>query len=67
MGTPAACWAGAAASVAVEQSVLDLAPGDFVQVLTVEMRWAVGQITDVVETPWHQLRVHRIGVSSSPS
>jgi hypothetical protein len=31
MGTPAACWAGASASV--EQSVLDLAPGDFVQVL----------------------------------
>jgi hypothetical protein len=39
-----------------EQSALDFAPGDFVEILTSSNDWEIAQVTDVVEVPWHQLR-----------
>ena len=47
----------------VAQSALDFAPGDFVQLLTPDLTWAVAQVNDVVESPWHQLKVRRSGIS----
>ena len=44
-----------------EGGTYDFAPGDFVEVLTPANTWAVAQVNDVLETPWHQLKVHRIG------
>lgn len=39
-----------------EQTALDFAPGDFVEILTSSNDWEIAQVNDVVEVPWHQLR-----------
>ena len=44
-----------------QTGVLDFAPGDFVEMLTPSNEWEVAQVNDVVEVPWHQLKVHQIG------
>eukprot|EP01052_Picozoa_sp_SAG31_P002225 SAG31_NODE_76_length_27534_cov_13.661868_13_plen_493_part_00 len=44
---------------------VDFAPGDFVETLNWQLEWVVAQVIEVVETPWHQIKIHKLGTSEA--